>query len=373
MPEQLAALKKMKQSHGSNADKRTRILIIGIGALGGTFAARALNAGVSVFMAARDEQVARTLRFSGLEVSGFGESILVPAFRVATVQAYRTAEKFDLILLATKAHEALEISSQLPDLLRPGGAILPIQNGCVPLMLADRLGRGIVLGGISNLAAAMIEPGRFEQRNSGDLIVGEIDGGRSERAVWIEQALGNAFEIRVTPNLRAAIWAKLLINCSVTTIGAISGQTMGEYIGSPIGKEIFCRVYQETLAVALASGTRPERMIVEPIPPGWSKKGTPAAALNGWLNEMVAAYGNAKASMLQDLERGRRTEIDFINGYVAKLGRKIGLPTPMNSAVTSLVHQLEQKHTRPHPQQLEQLEAKAALSGPQPLYRPAIC
>jgi 2-dehydropantoate 2-reductase len=291
-------------------------------------------------MAARDEHAARALRFSGLEVSGLGESITVPAFQVTTVQRYRTAEKFDLIFLATKAHKALGMSSQLLDLLRPGGAILSIQNGCVPLMLADQLGCETVLGGISNLAATMVEPGRFEQRNSGDLIVGEINGGVSERAVRIEQTLGNAFKIRVTPNLRAVIWAKLLINCSVTTIGAITGQTMREYIKSSSGKEIFCQVYQEVLAVALASGTRPERMIVEPIPPSWSKEVTPARALDGWLNEMVEAYGDAKASMLQDLERGRRTEIDFINGYVAKLGRKIGLPTPMNSAITSLVHQL---------------------------------
>jgi 2-dehydropantoate 2-reductase len=95
-----------------STDKRTRILIIGIGALGGTIAARALTAGVSVFMATRDEHVARSLRFSGLEISGLGESITVPAFQLATVQRYRTAEKFDLILLATKAQEALGISSQ---------------------------------------------------------------------------------------------------------------------------------------------------------------------------------------------------------------------------------------------------------------------
>ena len=101
-------------------------------------------------------------------------------------------------------------------------------------------------------------------------------------------------------------------------------------------------------------------MIVEPIPPRWSRQGAPARALDGWLDEMVETYGNAKASMMQDLERGRRTEIDFINGYVAKLGRKIGLPTPMNSAITGLVHHLEQKRARPHPQQLEKLLAKAA-------------
>jgi 2-dehydropantoate 2-reductase len=350
----------MKQSHSLSTEKKTRILIIGVGALGGTIAARALNAELSVFMAARDEPVARSLRFSGLEVSGLRESITVPAFQLATVERYQTAEKFDLILLAIKAQDALGMSSRLLDLLRPGGVILSIQNGCVPLMLADQLGCETVLGGISNLAATMVEPGRFEQRNSGNLILGEINGGLSERAIQIEQILGKALKIRVTPNLRGAIWAKLLINCSVTTIGAITGQTMREYIRSSNGKEVFCRVYQVTLAVALASGTRPERMIVEPIPPRWSKEEVLASALDGWLNEMVATYGNAKASMLQDLERGRRTEIDFINGYVAKLARKFGLPTPMNSAITSLVHQLEQKRTRPHPQQLERLLAKAA-------------
>jgi 2-dehydropantoate 2-reductase len=224
----------------------------------------------------------------------------------------------------------------------------------------------------------MVEPGRFEQRNSGNLILGEINGGLSERAIQIEQTLGKALKIRVTPNLRALIWAKLLINCSVTTIGAITGQTMREYIRSPQGKEVFCRVYQETLAVALASGTRPERMIVEPIPPRWSKEEVLASTLDGWLNEMVETYGNAKASMLQDLERGRRTEIDFINGYVAKLGRKIGLPTPMNSAIASLVHHLEQKRSQPHPQQLEKLLAKAShpnrsLIGSPLAHHPAIC
>jgi 2-dehydropantoate 2-reductase len=351
----------MKQSHGLSTDEKTRILIIGIGALGGTIAALALNAGVSVFMAVRDEEVARSLRFSGLQVSRLGESISVPAFQVATVERYRTGEKFNLIVLATKAQEALRISSQLLDLLEPGGAILSIQNGCVPLMLAGQLGCGAVLGGISNLAATTVGPGRFEQRNSGNLIVGEIDSGLSERAVRIEQILGKAVKVHVTSNLRAVIWSKLLINCSVTTIGAITGQTMREYIRSSDGREVFCRVYREALAVTLASGTRPQKMIVEPIPPRWSKEGAaPVRALDGWLDEMVDAYGNAKASMLQDLERSRPTEIDFINGYVAKLGIKIGVPTPMNLAITSLVHQLEQKLTRPHPQQLEKLLAKAS-------------
>jgi hypothetical protein len=112
--------------------------------------------------------------------------------------------------------------------------------------------------------------------------------------------------------------------------------------------------------VALACGVRPETMIVEPIPPNWPDEQAPEPALDSWLDELLKAYGDAKASMLRDLERGRRTEIDFINGYVSRLAVEVGALTPMNSAITDLVHQLEQKLTRPNLQQLDWLMAKAS-------------
>ena len=116
-------------------------------------------------------------------------------------------------------------------LLEPGGTLLPIQNGGVPQMLGDRLGE-CVLGGLSNLGATMTEPGIYEQRNAGHLLIGELAGGESERAERVRQWLGRAVELRVTPNLRGAVWSKLLLNCSVTTLGAVAGGTMREYINS---------------------------------------------------------------------------------------------------------------------------------------------
>src|SRR5205823_11079670 len=113
------------------------------------------------------------------------------------------------------------------------------------------------------------------------------------------------------------------------------------------GAEVFRRIYRETFAVALASGARPERMIVDPVPP----RGDDA----GWIEQILAAYGDLKPSMLQDFERGRRTEIDFINGYVADLGRKLAVPVPMNAAMTALVHRVEQGVTRPDPDRLGEL------------------
>jgi 2-dehydropantoate 2-reductase len=323
-----------------------RTLIVGPGALGGTIATRAIAAGMPVWLATRDEASAQKLRAKGLRVSGVGGEAAATSARVAPVEGYAKGEKFDLILLATKAQDALEIAPFLARLLLPSGSLLSIQNGGVSQILSERIG-GIVLGGLSNLGATMIEPGLYQQGNAGHLLIGEVRGGVSDRARNVAAALTPAVEMRVTTNLPGAIWAKLLLNCSVTTIGALASRTMREYMTSPAGREVFRRVYDEALAVALANGTRPERMIVDPIPPQGPR--------DAWLDQIMATYGDIKPSMLQDFERGRRTEIDFINGFVSGLGSKLGVPVAMNAAITEMAHRIEQGASRPDPARLDDL------------------
>jgi 2-dehydropantoate 2-reductase len=343
---------------------KTQILIVGIGALGGTIATRAIQAGIPVWLATRTAESARVLRSSGLQVSGVRGTATADSIRVAPIDEYREADKFDLILLATKAHEAIGIAPFLSTLLTPGGTLLPIQNGSVSQILGDQLGVGVVLGGLSNLGATMVQPGVYEQRNAGHLLIGELAGGLSDRVARIADALNGGIEIRVTPNLRGAVWAKLLLNCSVTTIGAIAAQTMRRYIATAAGKEVFWRSYNEALSVALAAGTQPERMMVDPIPPGWSVAGAPGADYDVWIDQILAGYGDLKPSMLQDFERGRRTEIDFINGYVAQLGKQMGLPVAINAAITDLVHEIEQCQIQPGPARLEELLQRVASVSP---------
>src|SRR5882724_11755964 len=324
---------------------RMRTLIAGIGALGGTIATRAVSAGVPVWLATRTAESARALRSSGLRVSGIGGAAVASGIQVAALEEYR-GESFDLIVLATKAHDALESAPFLSSLLSPGGTLLCIQNGGVSQILSARLGSSVVLGGLSNLGATMVEPGIYEQRNAGHLLIGELASGLSERAANVARTLSPAIETRVTANMRSAVWAKLLLNCSVTTLGAIAARTMRQYIASSTGKEVFRRTYDEALSVALASGTRPERMIVEPIP---------GEDYGAWIEQVIAGYGDVKPSMLQDFEKGRRTEIDFINGYVAQMGEEIGVPVPMNAAMTELVHRIEQGQLQPAPARLDEL------------------
>jgi len=317
-----------------------------MGALGGVIAARLFANGGSAALATRDRASADALKTSGLRVTGVGGETQAEPQRIAPVEDYMH-DRFDLIVLATKAHAAIELAPMLASCLVDGGMLLPIQNGGVPAMLAEKLGEDRVLGGLSNLGATMHAPGIYEQRNAGHLLIGEFAGGVSERAERVKAWLGRGVEIRVSANLRGAIWSKLLLNCSVTTLGAVAGCTMRQYIDTPEGRRAFRGAYDEALNVALASGIKPERMLVEPVPPGWHGRSEPGESYDAWLASALASYGDLKPSMLQDFERGKTTEIDFINGYVAKLGRDLRVPTPVNDAITAVVHTIESGELRP--------------------------
>jgi len=323
--------------------------------LGGTIAARAIRTGLPVRLAARNVDSADALRRSGLRVSGIGGEVRAGAIDVAAVEDYGKGDQFDLILLATKAHDALEVAPQVVGLLAPEGVVLPLQNGGVARVLANRLGEDRVLGGFSNLGATMVAPGVYEQKNAGHLLIGDLAGGVSERVERVARTLGRAIEVKVSSNLTGAIWSKLLINCSVTTLGALCAQTMRQYMATEAGKKVFRRTYEEALSVALATGTRLERLAVDPIPPGWPGNCAAEEDYESWVAAIMAFYGDVKPSMLQDFERGRKTEVDFINGYVVTLGQASGVPVPMNATITDLVHQIERGLLQPTRKRLNEL------------------
>src|SRR5579864_3532442 len=188
-----------------------KTLIVGAGALGGIIGTRLLAAGGAVSLATRNAKAAEEIKASGLRVTGVG-NLSTEAGDVAQLADYSVPGTFDLIILAAKAQDAVDVAPSLVRLLAPKGTLLPIQNGGVPLTLASRLGERDVLGGLSNLTATMLRPGLYEQTNAGYLLIGELGGGESDRSERVSQWLNRAVNVKLTPNFRGAVWSKLLLN-----------------------------------------------------------------------------------------------------------------------------------------------------------------
>jgi len=345
------------ERHGGSGLMNT--LVVGAGALGGVITGRLLDAGVEVALATRDRASADRVLTGGVRITGVGGDVMVDVNRVAPLSDY-TGQSFDLVLLATKAQAAIELAPKLVPLLAPGGTLLPIQNGGVPRLVADQVGEEYVLGGLSNLGATMIAHGMYEQRNAGHILIGELRGGNSERTTAVKQWLSQGISVRTTRNLRGSMWSKLLLNCSVTTIGAILGCTMREYVQLPLGRDVFEKTYSEALNVALALGEQPETMLVEPIPPSRTESGDTSQAYDGWFQQILENYGDTKPSMLQDFERGRSTEIDFINGYVVGLGKQNGMNVVFNEVIVAIVKAIVGGDSRPSAHHLSAIIARAS-------------
>ncbi|WAC21660.1 2-dehydropantoate 2-reductase [Luteolibacter sp. SL250] len=335
-----------------------RTLIIGLGALGGVIAARLLSSGADVSLAARDANSCERLKSSGLLLPL--EGIKAEVKQIGTIKDYE-GQSFDLIILATKAEEAMRTIGVVGGLLGEGGILIPLQNGSVYQSIADQLGADKVIGCVSHIGATMVEPGIFEQRNSGHLLIGELGGGISDRIVAVRDWLSPPVAVQVTGNFLGASWGKLLLNCSVTTIGAIVGKTMREYCETSQGKELFRKAYDEALLVARTSGVTPEASAFDPVPPGWTDRSEAGSGYDEWLEGIIKGYGDLKPSMLQDFERGRTTEIAFINGFVRDLGKRFGVRTPTNSAIVDMVRLIESGSRKPGS---ENIEAISRLSSP---------
>ena len=184
------------------------------------------------------------------------------------------------------------------------------------------------------------------------MVVGELDGEERERTRLLARCLKPVGEVRVTRNLRGQIWSKLLVNSTFTGLSAVSGLRYGGVAEHPDGREAAYAIWAEGVAVGDA-----EDSTLEPVydvdPRALVDRDDDAVA------QMMAITSNAKPSMLQDLEQGRATQVDVVNGGVAQRGREHTIATPFNDRVVELVHAMERGERSPAPEELTELVAVA--------------
>lgn len=326
------------------------VLLAGVGGVGGVIAGELLLHRRNVALVTHNADITAAVRANGLAVTTPERSFRVGAPRVFTALEEAAVEApFDIALLAMKATGVLAAADGVLPLLRsPDGYVVTLQNGIVEDAVAGLVGPSRVISGIVGWGATMHRPGIYERTSGGATHIGELDGTGSRRVRRLGELLDCATRVDVNLNIRGALWSKLAINCCITTLGALSGQTLGDMLARSLGRRAFLHIYREVVDTAHAAGVRLESIATDPM-----RLYVPAdASAPGrlWKSALVRLVGlryrRLKSSSLQSLERGRATEIDFLNGHVVAEASKHGVAVPFNRAAVTLVKEIE-AGTRP--------------------------
>ena len=295
--------------------------MVGAGAVGGYFGAMLARAGAPVTLIGRSRHVDIWKR-NGLFLESANFQGTIPVQASAELDAAWDA---DLVLFTVKAVDTEETARQLAHHLRAGALVISLQNGVdnVPLMRAaaalDPVAAAVYV------ASAMPTPGRVKHGGRGDLLIGDLPGRRGARrdaelarlSAWFEAA---GVPCRVSADIEADLWAKLITNAALNAISAIVHTTYGEVAASPDSREVIRLLVNECVAVARVSGVA-----------------LPAVDYVQLVWEFAERIGAVYASTSQDLERGKRTEIDALNGFIVRRGTELGVPTPVNQTLLALV------------------------------------
>jgi 2-dehydropantoate 2-reductase len=305
-----------------------RIAVMGAGAVGCYFGGMFARAGAPVTLIGRAPHIEVIARAGlCLESVRFQEQI-----RVAASTEAAAARGAEIVLLCVKTVDTEEAAKALTPHLGSGAVVVSLQNG------VDNVERIRAAAGIEAIpasvyvAAEMTAPGCVKHTARGDLIIGDPSGLHRTEASRAQQldrlaAIFNRAGIpcRVSENIAADLWTKLIMNCAYNAISALSRARYGRMVSSPWTRELMRQVVEETLAVRRAAGVHmPEVDLVEAA----------------W--KLADTMPNAMSSTAQDLARGKRTEIDSLNGYVARRGAELGIATPVNATLHALVKLLEE-------------------------------
>lgn len=305
-----------------------KVCVLGAGSLGSAIGGALALAGNEVHLVARQAHVA-AIREGGLVLTAGGQE------RVAPVQAHETCEGIgacELAIVLCKAMDTAEVAAQAKaaGIVGPESTVVSLQNGLgAEDTLVELFGVEHVVGGKTYIGGMLLEPGRVQANIAGKrTAIGELDGPVTPRVQRIAATFNAAgMECAASDNIMGVIWDKLLVNVATGAVCAITGLPYeGIYADAGI-RETALAAVQEGMDVAAVLGV----------------KVSYASPEEPWELAREGLPGNFKPSLLQSLEKGRRTEVDVIAGAVVREGVKAGVPTPVNRTLVSLVHGIERR------------------------------
>ena len=320
-----------------------RTAVIGIGSLGTIIGALITKNGGQIDLVDSYQPTIDALREKGATVTGTMEfNVPVKAYNIEELEGI-----YDLFLLTTKQTALQTVMPQLMKHMNENSLVLTLQNGIPEETVASYVGRERTAGGAVGWGATWLEPGVSRLTSTMKVMenfafeIGEIDGSDTPRIREAQKILNLVGHTEVLDNLMGIRWAKVLMNATFSGMSAAMADTFGAVLNDETTLRCIAHIADETIRVANACGVR--LAVMQGTDFETLKLDSPADIPSKFpiYHKVWDQHAALKASMLQDLEKGRPTEIDFINGIVCRKGDEHGIDTPYNDKVVELVKREE--------------------------------
>lgn len=315
------------------ANVKMRVAVMGAGAVGSYFGGMLARAGVSVTLIARQSHVEAIQREKlHMETTSFQERVSIDASTEPSA-----VSGAGLILFCVKTLDTEAAARSILPHLEPGAIVVSLQNG-VDNVERIRAASGIdAIPAVVYIAVAMPNDGHIKHLARGELAIGELPESKGRKAIVPSPRTERVSALftqagvlcRISEDIEADLWEKFINNCAGNAISAIAQCSYKQAANNLATRELMSRAIEETVAVARAAGVRLRET-------EYMERGL----------RFLEKIGDATSSTAQDLARGKRTEIDSLNGYVMRRGSELGVATPVNFALYAMVKLLEETGAR---------------------------
>jgi 2-dehydropantoate 2-reductase len=297
-----------------------RILVFGAGALG-SFVGGMLSQKNDVVLIGRKQHV-EAIRDKGLVIKGKTDIVVRPQAK----EQVDGNEEPEWVMVATKSYETEEAMKAL-NAFKDDAVFLSLQNGLGNEEVMSRYAQRVV-GGVTSHGITRDGPGRIIHAGIGRTVLGDYKGAEGRVSEMVEALNESGIETEKTDDIRTEIWKKVIVNAGINPLSAITGQKNGFILENPNLERTLEAICEEAVAVANAHGIdiSAEEAVEQ-------------------TKEVARLTAENKSSMLQDIERGKRTEIESICGTIVRLGMDKGVPTPVNSSLMAVVKGMEDPQT----------------------------
>jgi len=321
--------------------KESKIGVVGAGAIGGITAALLCRAGYKIELACHSQQLAHKICSEGLHISGLRGDFRVTLPAVAHISQFSGTK--DIMLLATKSNDMLTAAGEMLPFLDAGSKVVCMQNGIAEFVVAEVIGAERTVGCIVGWGATMHDAGELELTAEGEFMLGNVFDADDPSLSPLSKIMASAFPTRISRNMLGHRYAKLVINACIAPLGAICGLTFGELLADRKIRNIMIAIVRECMSVADAMSIKVEPVIGQVDYYKFLRGSNFLASSKRHLllRMMGLRYHRARSSSLTSLIRGKRTEIDYLNGYVVIKGKEYNIPTPVNNCVVKLVKDIE--------------------------------